>query len=518
VPVFRILIFLFLLSAIISAQNAPLRVCGFSQQFPGRLSREPGKPALQKVSAPVRQYQISTAQGHFTLHFDLEGVHAVAAEDTGNNGIPDYIDSAMVILEQVWSAEIDQLGFNPPPGIDGQAVSAYPVYFTQFFDDRLYGQTWVDEPVNGSGETRFTSYLELRQNYESAGLYTKGFDALRVTAAHEFHHAVQIGYYLRLEEEFPSDIFLMEMSSVWMEDQVFDQINDYYQYLEYLFGHIHQYPLDGFEKPQMAYGHALFLKMLSEKYSPALIRKIWESIPEKAGLNAVQEAVQSESSSFSAEFMDYASWLLFTGERTLPGYYFEDAQNYPLLPGTAKNTYSFTVNLSLSGELPARQMAHYFLTSLNDSLLLAKISLQEDQDRVLGAVYTTDNPAGLVLAAGEQKSFFIRPQAEIWLALCNPAQTNSEEWQIDLRSAVQSTVANPLVIRTDQGELRFYGLNPGARIDLFTLNGAHISSLQTGDTSTEAVLNVGDLATGIYLYAIRGSGRQNIGKVAIIRK
>ncbi len=512
----RIMFFLLFFSTLLPAQETTPRVCGFSQQFTGQISRESGKPLLQKIAAPLRDYQVTTPPGHFILHYDLEGFHAVSPVDAGSNGIPDYIDSAMVILEQVWTAEIDQLGFNPPPAIDGQPVAGYPVYFTRFDDNTLYGVTWVDEPVTGSGETRFTSYLELRYNYDPAGFFTKGLDAMRVTAAHEFHHAVQLGYYLRLENDFPVDIFLMEMTSVWMEDQVYNHINDYYQYLPYLFQHAGQYALDSFDQPQMAYGHALFLKMLTEKYQPDLIRRIWEQIPENTGLSAVNKAVQTVNSSFSTEFRDYASWFFFTGQRTVNGYYFEDALNYPLLPET--NSFSFDTELSLSGALPARQMTHYFLSAKTDSVVLAKIGLTSEQSAILGSVLTGEDRAGLGFSPGEQKSFFINPQAEIYVALANAGETDAEEWRIDILTAERSLTANPLVIRAGNGQLRFYGLTAGAQIDLYSLNGVHLGTANSTTGSTETVMDVHDFATGVYLYAIRGSGGQSIGKVAIIRK
>ena len=48
---------------------------------------------------------------------------------------------------------------------------------------------------------------------------------MRVTAAHEFFHAVQFGY------DYFEDVWLMEASSAWVEDEIFDDIDDNRQYL-----------------------------------------------------------------------------------------------------------------------------------------------------------------------------------------------------------------------------------------------------------------------------------------------
>ena len=51
-------------------------------------------------------------------------------------------------------------------------------------------------------------------------------EALRVTAAHEFFHAVQFGY------DAYEDGWFMEGTAVWMEDEVYDGIDDNHQYLQ----------------------------------------------------------------------------------------------------------------------------------------------------------------------------------------------------------------------------------------------------------------------------------------------
>ncbi len=56
--------------------------------------------------------------------------------------------------------------------------------------------------------------------------------AMKATAAHELFHAVQFVYYgagRLLQIDFPDDWWL-EASATWVEDEVFDEVNDYVQY------------------------------------------------------------------------------------------------------------------------------------------------------------------------------------------------------------------------------------------------------------------------------------------------
>ena len=78
----------------------------------------------------MRQFSMKSPSGHFILHWDTTGTNSVPKADIGQNGIPDYIDSAMVILDHVWRVEIDQLGYSAPPDSNGQPVRNYHVYFT----------------------------------------------------------------------------------------------------------------------------------------------------------------------------------------------------------------------------------------------------------------------------------------------------------------------------------------------------------------------------------------------------
>ena len=71
---------------------------------------------------PARQDSVLSPDGHFLMYYDTTGTHAVPDADVEGNGIPDYIDSAGVYLDKSWDMEIDQLGFYPPPGQDGNPI------------------------------------------------------------------------------------------------------------------------------------------------------------------------------------------------------------------------------------------------------------------------------------------------------------------------------------------------------------------------------------------------------------
>ena len=174
--------------------------CGFIDYVRLQQLLQQVDPSMQMLAKqanvmqrPVREESVLSPGGHFMLYFNRIGRDSVPNADIGNNGIPDFVDSAGVYLEKAWDVEINQLGFLPPPGNDGLPVQVYPVYFTNF---GYYGLTTPEFPVKyeGVSDNAYTSYLELHNNYEGSMFYSNGLEGLKVTAAHEFNHAIQLGY------------------------------------------------------------------------------------------------------------------------------------------------------------------------------------------------------------------------------------------------------------------------------------------------------------------------------------
>ncbi|SVE00761.1 uncharacterized protein METZ01_LOCUS453615, partial [marine metagenome] len=169
--------------------------------------------------------------GIFKFHYTLSGEDAVAnlqyAQDMANI----FVD---VYNKQNGS---DQMGFTRPPD-DGFYSSIpdenggddqYDVYIYNL-EAGIYG--WVaseytgDNPYSISTTELFaaTSFMAMRNNYTDFGPQTE-IESIKVTAAHEYFHAVQNGY------NYYSAAWLMEATAAWIEDEIYDDVNDNYQYL-----------------------------------------------------------------------------------------------------------------------------------------------------------------------------------------------------------------------------------------------------------------------------------------------
>lgn len=503
--------------------------CGFRyqiglQQHLDELPAELQPAARAMLTPPTREKSVLSPSGHFRLHYDVSGVHAVPAEDLSQNGVPDYIDSAAVILDHVWQVEIDQLGFQPPPDENGQPVQTYNVYFSSM---GYYGLTSfdLDDDISALPGQNYVSYLELHKNYAGSQFYTKGLDGLRVTAAHEFNHAIQIGYNFRWTQTsygytYP-DLFFLEMTSTWMEDFVYDDINDYVQYVRRLIPDLDRVTLlttDG----NSEYANSLYLHMMDKLYQAGSIVSVWERIREEWAVDALNTVLQSHGSSFGKSYNRYASWLYFTGSRSMPDLYFPEGQLYPEFE-PARSIEESGLSLSPWG------MIHLLLTREGSSRFHPPLGFVKGTIKSAGGQgminhiqpgNTMPEPA----PASEGQAFVAGPIRPVVVVLTNHSQERMEEISYSLSPAEISPAPNPVTVHSAQDQVVFYNLPPGTKLTILTLAGQRVKtlgkSLQSGDRMAWDLrdYNNNRVASGIYLFLARSENFRSRGKFAVIRR
>jgi hypothetical protein len=125
-------------------------------------------------------------------------------------------------LESVYDFEVNHFGYPPPPSDNGEGGdNKYDIYIINTGRD-TYGYTVLENEIS-PGSKRYTAYTVINDDFN--GFYTSGIDAARVTAAHEFVHAIHIGNYIN--RFFEGDEFFYELSATAMEHFVFATIKDY---------------------------------------------------------------------------------------------------------------------------------------------------------------------------------------------------------------------------------------------------------------------------------------------------
>ncbi len=503
-------------------QGAPVvtdHKCAFRQQILLQAHFHELPQDLQQLAAsllpmPTRQYQVQSPSGHFTLHYDLTGMHAVPSKDSLGNGIPDYIDSAAVILDHVWQVEIDQLGFRPPPDADGNPVQSYPVFFSSM---AYYGLTSFDinQDIAALPGNNYVSYLELHRDYASSIFATKGLEGLKVTAAHEFHHAIQLGYQFRWSMEngylvYP-DVFFLEMTSTFMEDYVYDQINDYVQYVNRLIPNLETKAFDEADG-NTEYANALFLHLLTQKFGVQILRDIWDNLIAYPALQAIDQTLRQYGSSFAECYGQYASWFYFTGSNSRPGSFFRDAQLFnlfrikyapdwlekPLLPLHMRFNLLYVES---SGEYWARVRCPESGGTLNHIADGERVLKPADFSR--GQIFTQHSNLPLVAVVTNSTD----------------RELTNMTYQIDL--APISVKDNPVKV-TGSGEgVTFLHLPPGSEIAIFNILGQKIITLKAGAVNSLQwnLRNASgrQVPSGIYFYRVKAEGLNRMGKLTVLR-
>ncbi|HEX2866195.1 MAG TPA: MXAN_6640 family putative metalloprotease [Ignavibacteriales bacterium] len=311
--------------------------CGFSLVAQVRNNLSSFSPAqksvLEKIleDRPVLQTSIISPSGFFRIHFNTTG-----------DSIPNYDQAlsplenarqAAIAMDSAYKFEVNYLGFLPPPSDNGKGGdNRYDVYLMDISD---YGYTQVDSMLGPEGLTA-TSYMVIDNDFNPGEhYYTTGLGGMYVTAAHEFHHAIQIGSYNATMND--EDLYFYEGTSTAMEELVFDTVDDYYQYLRNYFNQ----PDKPFYKYSKNESYTAVIWMLFQHYDfgKDIIREEWENFRQESSLRSMNTALAHHSSSLKQAMNTYGGWSFFTGYRTQQGKYFKEARNYPLL----RPNYSLTM-------------------------------------------------------------------------------------------------------------------------------------------------------------------------------
>ncbi len=289
-----------------------------------RFSEEQQRILKPHAYRPAADTSVVSASGRFRIHYDVSGFNTVDPADTDLNGIPDYIDVVARVADSVYVIEVEELGLKAPLDDNNTDGPEWDIYIRNL--PNVYGQTTPEKQV-ASNPDQYYGYIELDNNYQHT--YTKGLHGMRVTLAHEFFHLIHMAYNLRTSNFYTfDDLFLMEASSTWMEDYVYDHINDYYAYITSFF-RTNNVPFD-YVGNNHEYGLALWWHYIETVFqTPDLIRETWEAIAEWPALEALDKVLHSRGYTFNDAMTEFYSWNIMTADRSDPSRFYEEGAFYP---------------------------------------------------------------------------------------------------------------------------------------------------------------------------------------------
>jgi len=314
-----------------------------SSQVKKKLAAYPALLSRPSLSGPELTYDTA----HFQIHYTNSGKDAAD---------PAYIEMMGAELENVWATELHAMGWLQPPS--DQTVDGDPDYDVYVQDLPLwYGYAMLDGEADqgiqsGDNENSpgvielnaWHSYISLENDYYN--FPCTPLDCVRVTAAHEFNHAIQFGY------DAWEETWLMEATATWMEDEVYDYVNDNLGYLIFHFADP-DLCLPGTipYRPGRWYADWILMRFISEHHGgQSTVRSVWEhsvnydSYGGSFAFDTLSDALGEIGTNLPSVFTAFsaANYVMSTCPANAP-YCYEEAGLYP-------DVYVEEENLDFAGE------------------------------------------------------------------------------------------------------------------------------------------------------------------------
>ncbi len=322
---------------------------------PATVASEAQKPFLMPEERPTEHrsrptddpdpnrnaYSVPEAKGspacsrHFCVHWVDQGLDAPSLTDKNGNGVPEFVERVLRVAEHVHTIENEKLGWREPrsDGRKGGRNGKTDVYLAQIGGE-LFGYAAPDRGQATREHRiprRLHGYLVLDNDYSAFEFPgTKPLSDLEVTFAHEYNHILQFGY------DAYQDAWFAESTATWMEDEVYDRIDDYLRYVR-RWVKLWETPLTTSSIKE--YGSAVWNQWLARRYGTAVIRRAWAgAIDAKPGgfsVSSYERTIRAAGSSdLSRDFTRFAAavpeWR--TGRGFRESRLFPDVQRQGHLP------------------------------------------------------------------------------------------------------------------------------------------------------------------------------------------
>ncbi len=520
----RYLLAILTLASSLLGQSHPANKCGFASHG----------MALARMASPLSRdldfldESTLSPSGNFRIHFTRTGDHAVIGSE--QEGIPDFVQEAALAADSAYFLLVDELGFLPPEsdgGIDGEELDIY----IKNWGGSFYGMTYFGNSAPSP------TYLVIDNDYVENNYSTTGLAALRVTIAHEFFHMVQLRYAYPFENSDEwSNAYWYEISSTWMEEKCYPEVNDY-----------HAYVADNFRQSNFpnindtrfgyafAYGHALFGQVLDMEYGFSdgehIMLDIWENLAGHEATDNLEQILQKPlwGSSLSDALGKYAVYNVFTGSRAISNMYYPDAaeldevhtQDYAL-PLTYPIDFDFFMDpLEIS-------FRKFTIPSYSDFYVRGD-PLTTDQ-RVFLTYHSYENGSSLKSAIGDYWTLCENVSSLDYLILpmVNGSQNTDFSYRLNfegntlpLENVIQTLWPNPSVLRISQPQVNVMLAEPGlVKLKIYNLHGQLV--VEHSVLRAEGVKLIGldlpeNIPAGIYILQILTGDATMSRKFTVLR-
>lgn len=229
-------------------------------------------------------------------------------------------------IQKVYNFEVGKLGYRAPAKEPNQPGTGGNAKFDVYLKDiglGIYGYC-APEYLKPGTKSVASGYCVLdndfaRSQFGGANPAT----SLKVTAAHEFFHAIAFAY------DFREDPWLLESTATWMEERYADSANDNRQYLAKSQVRNPKTPLDFFENNgTYHYGQWAFWEFLSQRYGNKVVKEVIGRASEKAsGANLTSMSALSAALKKRGGLAD--NFAAYASANTIPQRNYSEGDTWP---------------------------------------------------------------------------------------------------------------------------------------------------------------------------------------------
>jgi len=282
-------------------------------------------------------------------------VHYVASTDDAPpltdtnpvNGIPDEVDRALAEAEDVNDTYV-AAGYRSPDrdGTLGTGTDKVDVYLNNIGEFGLYGYCTSDQPAK-VGTSNYWAYCVIDDDFSAAEFPTNTpRENQQVTLAHEYFHAVQYAY------DANEAGWFLEATATWAEDELYDSVNDNWNYLPFGQMGTPTTPLNTFAG-LVHYGNWVFFRYLTEKFGAttgSMPNLVLEMIrrgsnrtgqPDATAMESIQKELKQRGTTLSKVYAQFA----VTNRN--PRKYYAEGRNYD--PAKPAKTWTLTQSKRSTG-------------------------------------------------------------------------------------------------------------------------------------------------------------------------
>ncbi|MFZ4859247.1 MAG: MXAN_6640 family putative metalloprotease [Desulfuromonadaceae bacterium] len=322
------------------------------------LAKQLALPVLSGTTSGNEPTFVSPS-GRFKIHYTTTGADAVPSFTWVQTVAQTFDDVAASYTSRQW--QLAPVAGSIP----------YDVYLRNLAPEGFYGVTNSGQSAaTASHPNAYTSWMELDNNFTDFIYKPATYNALQnlqITAAHEYHHAVQYGY------NYYFDVWYAEATSTWMEDELYDSVNQLYSYIPTWFTQS-MLSLDIAASTFTGGGYSrwIFNRYLSEKHGSATVRTVWENLAGIPGpvsgydipMTPVLDSVLSSSTYGSSLGNDFLGFARRVYTRDWSSHISEITSIHPYSPVASYSTYPVNSNSSQkpSITLPRYSFAYYTFT------------------------------------------------------------------------------------------------------------------------------------------------------------